>query len=149
MIDEGGDAAAGAVTETTAFLSYFEDLADYRQKGKVAKVVDTAPARFGRAKLAFLRRFRPFANSTPPHDQLGIILAKLDPVAFQRCFVAWTVALTKASVEVIAIDGKTVRRSYQKKGAEEPIHVASAFVADIAIGGPSAVTRWRRRAPRQ
>ena len=44
-------------------------------------------ARFGRAKLAFLRRFRPFANGTPSHDQLGIILAKLDPAAFQRCFV--------------------------------------------------------------
>jgi hypothetical protein len=63
------------------------------------------------------------------HDQLDIILAKLDPVAFQRCFVAWTAALTKTSNEVIAIDGKTVRRSYQKKGAEEPIHVVSAFAA--------------------
>ncbi len=51
-------------------------------------------ARFGQAKLAFLRRFRPFANGTPSHDQLGIILAKLDPVAFQRCFVAWAAAST-------------------------------------------------------
>ena len=142
----GGHAAAGAARETTVFLSYFEELPDYRQKGKVAypldevlllmlaaalagaeTVVDTA--RFGRAKLAFLRRFRHFANGTPSHDQLGIILAKLDPVAFQRCFVAWTAALTKTSAEVIAIDGKTVRRSYQKKGAEDPIHVVSAFAA--------------------
>ncbi len=84
-------------------------------------------ARFGRAKLAFLQRFRRFDNGTPSHDQLGIILAKLDPAAFQRCFVAWTAALTKTAAEVIAIDGKTVRRSYQKKGAEEPIHVVSAF----------------------
>jgi predicted transposase YbfD/YdcC len=60
---------------------------------------------------------------------LGIILAKLDPVAFQRCFVAWTAELTKTSAEVIAIDGKTVRRSYQKKGAQEPIPVVSAFAA--------------------
>jgi predicted transposase YbfD/YdcC len=86
-------------------------------------------ARFGRAKLSFLRRFRLYANGTPSHDQLGIILAKLDPVAFQRCFVAWTAAQTKTSAEVIAIDGKTVRRSFQKKGAEEPIHVVSAFAA--------------------
>ena len=86
-------------------------------------------ARFGRAKLSFLRRFRLFENGTPSHDQLGIILARLDPVAFQRCFVAWTAALTKASAEVVAIDGKTVRRSYQKKGAEQPIHVVSAFAA--------------------
>ena len=73
-------------------------------------------ARFGRAKLSFLQRFRRFGNGTPSHDQLGIILARLDPVAFQRCFVAWTAALTKTSAEVIAIDGKTVRRSYRKKG---------------------------------
>jgi hypothetical protein len=46
-----------------------------------------------------------------------------------RCFVAWAAALTKTSAEVIAIDGKTVRRSYQKKGGEEPIHVVSAFAA--------------------
>ena len=52
-------------------------------------------ARFGQAKLTFLRRFRAFANGTPSHDQLGIILAKLDPAAFQRCFVAWAAALTK------------------------------------------------------
>ena len=119
---------------------------DYRQKGKVAYPLDEVLllmlaaalagaetvadiARFGRAKLSFLRRFRPFANGTPSHDQLGIILARLDPAAFQRCFVAWTAALTNASAEVIAIDGKTVRRSYQKKGAEEPIHVVSAFAA--------------------
>ena len=138
------DAALGAIRETTVFLSYFKDLPDYRQKGKVAypyevllvmlaaalagaeTVADIA--RFGRAKLAFLRRFRPFANGTPSHDQLGIILAKLDPGAFQRCF-SWTAALTKTSAEVIAIDGKTVRRSYRKKGAQEPIHVVSAFAA--------------------
>ena len=141
-----GAVAAGAVQETTVFLSHFEDLPDYRQKGKAAYPLDEVLllmlaaalagaetvadiARFGRAKLAFLRRFRPFANGTPSHDQLGIILARLDPVAFQRCFVAWTAALTKTAAEVIAIDGKTVRRTYQKKGAEEPIHVVSAFAA--------------------
>ena len=141
-----GDAAAGAVRETTVFLSYFEALPDYRQKGKVAYPLDEVLllmlaatlagaetvadiARFGRAKLSFLQRFRRFANGTPSHDQLGIILARLDPVAFQRCFVAWAAALTKTSAEVIAIDGKTVRRSYQKKGGEEPIHVVSAFAA--------------------
>jgi predicted transposase YbfD/YdcC len=140
------DGALGAVGETTVFLSYFEDLPDYRQKGKVAYPLDEVllllltatlagaetvadASRFGRAKLEFLRRFRSFANGTPSHDQLGIILARLDPAAFQRCFVAWTASLTKTSAEVIAIDGKTVRRSYQKKGAEDPIHVVSAFAA--------------------
>lgn len=147
------DGTLGAVRETTVFLSHFEDLPDYRQKGKVAYPLDEVlllmlaaalagadtiadMARFGRARLSFLRRFRLFENGTPSHDQLGIILARLDPVAFQRCFVAWTAAQTKTSAEVIAIDGKTVRRSYRKKGAEDPIHVVSAFAAGqrMALG---------------
>jgi len=139
-------AVVGAAKETAVFLSHFKDLPDYRQKGKVAYPLEEVLllmlaaalagaetvadiARFGRAKLSFLQRFRLFENGTPSHDQLGIILAKLDPVAFQRCFVAWTSALTKTSAEVIAIDGKTVRRSYQRKGAQQPIHVVSAFAA--------------------
>src|SRR3974377_1561707 len=121
-------AVVGGAKETAVFLSHFADLPDYRQKGKVAYPLDEVLlvmlaaalagaetvadiARFGRAKLAFLRRFRPFANGTPSHDQLGIILSRLDPVACRRCFVAWAAGLTKTSAEVIAIDGKTVRRS--------------------------------------
>ena len=76
-----------------------------------------------------MRRFRPFADGTPPHDTLGDIFASLDAIAFQRCFVAWVAALTKTPSEVIAIDGKTLRRSYQKKGSKDPIHMVSAFAA--------------------
>ena len=151
MTDDG--AVVGAVKETTVFLGHFADMPDYRQKGKVAYPLDEVlllllaaalagaetvadMARFGRAKLQFLQRFRLFENGTPSHDQLGIILSRLDPVAFQRCFVAWTAAVTRTSAEVIAIDGKTVRRSYKKKGVEEPVHVVSAFAAGqrMALG---------------
>jgi predicted transposase YbfD/YdcC len=86
-------------------------------------------ARFGEKKLALLRRFRPFRDGTPAHDHLGDVFATLDAQAFQRCFVAWVAALTKTSAEFIAIDGKTLRRSYQKKGSKEPIHMVSAFAA--------------------
>ncbi len=139
-----GDATAGALKETTVFLSHFKDLPDYRQKGKVAIARGGAAFAVGcgaggsgdggrhcalrRAKLAFLQVFDA-STTARSHDQLGNILANLDPAAFQRCFVAWAAALTKKSAEVIAIDGKTVRRSYQKKGAEEPIHIVSAFAA--------------------
>ena len=64
----------------------------------------------------------PYRDGTPAHDHLGDIFARLDAQAFQRCFVAWVAALTKTPAEVIAIDGKTVRRSHQKKGSKEPIH---------------------------
>jgi hypothetical protein len=85
--------------------------------------------RFGEKKLDLLRRFRPFRDGTPSHDHLRDIFATLDAEKFQHCFVAWVVALTGLPAEVIAIDGKTRRRSYQKKGASAAIHVVSAFVA--------------------
>jgi predicted transposase YbfD/YdcC len=135
-----------AIGEATVFLGYFKDLPDPRQRGKViyplAEVlllcllavlggadsfVDIA--RFGEKKLDLLRRFRPFRDGTPSHDHLGDIFATLDAEKFQRCFVAWVVALTGAPEGVIAIDGKTLRRSYQKKGAKAPIHMVSAFAA--------------------
>jgi predicted transposase YbfD/YdcC len=136
----------GAFGESVAFLSYFKDLPDLRQGGKVryplAEVlllcllavlagsetfVDIA--RFGQAKLALLRRFLAFADGTPSHDHLGDIFATLDAEIFQRCFIAWVGALTGLPTEVIAIDGKTSRRSYQKKGAKGAIHMVSAFAA--------------------
>ena len=86
-------------------------------------------ALFGEKKLALLRRFRPFRDGTPSHDQLGDIFATLDAGKFQQCFVSWVASLTGAVADVIAIDGKTLRRSYQKKGAKAPIHMVSAFAA--------------------
>lgn len=142
-----GDAGTiEALAETTVFLSYFKDLPDHRQAGKITYPLDEILllsllavlagaetfvdiARFGEKKLDLLRRFRPFCDGTPAHDHLGDIFATLDAQAFQRCFVAWVAALTKTPAEVIAIDGKTLRRSYQKKGSKEPIHMVSAFAA--------------------
>jgi predicted transposase YbfD/YdcC len=143
---ERAEAECGAIGEAVVFLEHFKDLPDPRQPGKViyplAEVlllcllavlagaetfVDIA--RFGDKKLDLLRRFRPFRDGTPSHDHLGDIFATLEAEAFQRCFVAWVAALTGTSAEVIAIDGKTLRRSYQQKGAKAPIHMVSAFAA--------------------
>jgi len=134
----------GALSEAVVFLDYFKDLPDPRQRGKVIYPLDEVLllcllavlggaetfvdiARFGEKKIGLLRRFRPFRDGTPSHDHLGDIFATLDAVQFQRCFVAWVAALTGAPADVIAIDGKTLRRSYQKKGAKAPIHMVSAF----------------------
>jgi predicted transposase YbfD/YdcC len=144
MDDVAGNFAA--LAETTIFLQYFRDMPDSRQAGKVIYPLDeilllcllavlagsetfTEIARFGEKKLALLRRFRPYRDGTPAHDHLGDIFASLDVAAFQRGFVAWAAALTKTPAEVIVIDGKTLRRSYQKKGSKEPIHMVSAFAA--------------------
>src|ERR1700682_4929640 len=136
----------GAINESVVFLEYFKDLPDPRQRGKVTYPLDEVLllcllavlggaetfvdiARFGEKKIGLLRRFRPFRDGTPSHDHLGDIFATLDAGKFQRCFVAWIAALTGTSADVIAIDGKTLRRSYQKKGAKAPIHMVSAFAA--------------------
>jgi predicted transposase YbfD/YdcC len=127
------------------FLNHFKDLPDPRQRGKVMYPLDEVLllallavlagaesfvdiARFGVKKLDLLRRFRPFRDGTPSHDHLGDIFAALDAEQFQRCFVAWVAALTGVPVGVIAIDGKTVRRSGGKAG-KGAIHMVSAFAA--------------------
>src|ERR1700723_1587108 len=143
---DGVSADCGAFAEAVVFLKYFRDMPDPRQPGKVTYPLDEVLllcllavlagaetfvdiARFGAKKLPLLRRFRPFRDGTPSHDHLGDIFATLDAEHFQRCFVAWVAALTGTPQGVIAIDGKTSRRSYQKKGAKAPIHMVSAFAA--------------------
>ena len=149
----GTAADGGAFSETVVFLRYFEDLPDPRQRAKVvyplAEVVllcllavlagaETFVdiARFGEKKLDLLRRFKPFRDGTPSHDHLGDIFATLDAEAFQRCFVAWVAGLIGVPAGVVAIDGKTSRRSYQKTGAKGAIHMVSAFAARqrLALG---------------
>jgi len=138
--------ASEAFDTVVDFLESFEDLDDPRQRGKVLYPLDeilllvllgviagceswVEIARYGEKKLALLRRFRPFKDETPSHDQLGDIFAMLDAEQFQTCFVAWVSGLTSHGSEVIAIDGKTLRRSYQKGGSKAPIHMVSAWSA--------------------
>ncbi len=121
----------GALAQSVVFLRYFSDLPDPRQRGKVMDPLDeilllcllavlagaqtlVEIARFGQRKRELLRRFRPFRDGTPSHDHLGDILASLDAEAFRRCFVGWVASLTGIASDVIASDGKTLRRSYQK-----------------------------------
>lgn len=134
-----------AILESVVFLDHFADLPDPRQLSKVVYPLDeilllsllavlagaetfTAIAQFGKDKRDLLRRLRPFANGTPDHDRLGEVFAALDAEQFQKCFVAWVAALTGIAADVIAIDGKTSRRS-STKGGLDAIHMVSAFAA--------------------
>jgi predicted transposase YbfD/YdcC len=135
----------GALFEAVVFLHHFNDLPAPRQRGKVMYPLDEVLllallgvlagagsfvdiARFGCMKRDLLRRFRPYLDGTPSHDHLGDIFAALDAEQFQRCFVAWTASVVGVPEGVVAIDGKTVRRSGGKAG-KGAIHMVSAFAA--------------------
>jgi predicted transposase YbfD/YdcC len=126
------------------FLEHFSGLEDPRQRAKVLYPLDeillltlcavlsaaegwVGVALFGERKLDFLRRFLPFANGTPSHDQLGLIFAALDKEAFQQCFLAWASSLAAAVTGIVAVDGKTLRRSFDRAGGKAPIHMISAW----------------------
>lgn len=142
----GVDFERGALGETVVFLEHFRDLPDVRQSAKVMYPLEKVLllnllavltgaetfvdiARFGDRKQVYLRRFRLLLSAMPSHDHLGDIFATLDAEQFQRCFVAWVSSLTGVLAEVIAIDGKTSRRSYQKPSRKAAIQMVSAFAA--------------------
>jgi hypothetical protein len=87
---------------------------------------------WGEQNLGFLRRLLPFQHGIPSHDTLGEVIAMLDPAVFRDCFTGWVAGLRKpvpeaVGPEVIAIDGKTSRRSHARRKGREPLHLLSAW----------------------
>ena len=87
----------------------------------------TSIALYGQKKLELLRRFLPFENGTPCHDQLGILFSRLDMEEFQSCFISWVASLNERLEGVVAVDGKTLRRSFDTGSGKAAIHVVSAW----------------------
>jgi hypothetical protein len=83
---------------------------------------------FGKAKIKWFRRFLDLENGIPSHDTFGRVFALLSPKAFQACFRGWIESVRRVYAdEVIAIDGKTLRRSHDRKGGLGPLHIVSAW----------------------
>jgi predicted transposase YbfD/YdcC len=98
-------------------------------------------AAFGRAKKKWLRQFLALPNGIPSHDTFGRVFAALDAAEFQRCFLEWvqTVHVLTAG-QVIAIDGKTARRSHDQRQGKAALHLVSAWAtANRLVLGQVAV----------
>lgn len=83
---------------------------------------------FGVDRQDWLRRFLPYDNGIPGHDAIARVMSRLEPKALQSSFMNWmkdVVDLTEG--QVIAIDGKTVRRSFKNGDRRSAIHMVSAF----------------------
>lgn len=88
-------------------------------------------ALYGRSKFAWLRQFLALPNGIPSHDTFRRIFMLIDPDAFEACFTAWVgTATTLSEREVIAIDGKTVRRSFDRGRQQSPLHLVSAWASE-------------------
>jgi len=91
-------------------------------------------ALYGRSKLAWLRTFLELANGIPSHDTFRRVFMLIDPDAFEAGFAAWVGSLAdRFEREVAAIDGKTVRRSFDHGREQSPLHVVSAWASEQGL----------------
>ncbi len=85
---------------------------------------------FGKAKEAWFRKFLRLPNGIPSHDTFGKVFAALDPLQFQQSFVSWVTTVSQLTEgEVVALDGKTLRRSHDKSAGKAAIHMVSAWAS--------------------
>lgn len=84
---------------------------------------------WGRERMDFLRRFLPFERGIPSHDVLNDVFNALDGELFKLCFAAWVEGLRDCDPEIVAIDGKTSRRTHARNKGRGPLHVVSAWAS--------------------
>jgi predicted transposase YbfD/YdcC len=90
-------------------------------------------AAWGEHHLDFLRRFAPFHHGIPCERWLRILLNRMDPSLFKRCFEGWIAAMWPDRPEFIAIDGKTARRSHDRRKGTKALHTLSAYATKTRL----------------
>ena len=89
---------------------------------------------FGLAKEAWLRTFLALPGGIPSHDTFGRVFARLDPAEFQRCFLAWVRAVVPETAgQVVALDGKTLRRAHDRTNGKAALHMVSAWASGSGL----------------
>ena len=87
-------------------------------------------AAFGRAKEPLLRRFLRLPGGIPSHDTFSRLFRLLDPDAFEACFGRFVAALAARVEGVVAVDGKTARRSFDRRAGATPLQLVSAWATE-------------------
>ena len=85
-----------------------------------------AVERFGKAKIRWFKQYLPLKHGIPSHDRIGIVFGAIDPEQFTEAFIGWMKMIATVS-GVIALDGKTVRHSFDKSDKKSAIHMVNAW----------------------
>jgi predicted transposase YbfD/YdcC len=97
-------------------------------------------AAWGEAHLRFLREILPYYHGVPGGRWLTLLMNRIDPGLFSACFTAWVRQTWPDRPELVAIDGKTSRRSHDRGAGQAPLHLVSAFAtASRLVLGQEAV----------
>jgi predicted transposase YbfD/YdcC len=88
---------------------------------------------FGKAKEAFFTELLDLPNGRPSHETFGRVFALLDPKQFEASFVQWVQGISRTVKGVIAIDGKTLRRSHDRQAGKKALHLVSAWAVENRV----------------
>ena len=144
-------------TKSTKIQHHFANLTDPRRRPPVYPLINivtiavcavicgaddfVAIERFGKTRRKWFARFLDLKDGIPSHDRFNAIFAAINPSEFEACLLSWITALHEITDgQVIAIDGKTLRRSYDKAGGKAAIHMVSAWATANSISLGQVVT---------
>jgi len=130
--------------------THFNDLTDPRTRKVVYPLINVvviaicavicgaddfvAIANFGRKKKTWFEKFLDLSAGIPSHDRFNAIFAVIKPAEFEKCLLSWITDLQELTGgQVIAIDGKTLRRSFDKASGKSAIHMVSAWATANGI----------------
>jgi predicted transposase YbfD/YdcC len=88
---------------------------------------------FGKAKEEWLKTFLELPNGIPSHDTFGRVFAHIDAQQFEQCFLSWVQSLNEQIRGVVAIDGKTLRRSHDRGKGKKALHLVSAWASEARL----------------
>jgi len=135
----------------TLLTDHFADIEDPRQASKVTyKLFDvlfltlTAVMSgaegweeiedFGHLRLKWLKKYDDFSHGIPVHDTIARLVCRIDPQTFHQRFIQWMQATEKLTdKQVVAVDGKTLRRSYKRYDRQSTLHMISAFATKNGV----------------